>query len=67
MAGGVFFPNGKNTPPDPLETTKGRAAALPLETFLGVRGELWGTGDDRTGAGRRGRRPLRETRVGMAW
>lgn len=49
MAGGVFFPNGKNTPPDPLETTKERAAALPLETFLGVMGELWGTGDDRTG------------------
>ena len=46
MAGGVFFPNGKNTPPDPLETTKERAAALPLETFLGVMGELWGTGDE---------------------
>ena len=25
-------------PPDPLETTKGRAAALPLETIPGLRG-----------------------------
>ena len=26
------------SPPDPLETTKGRAAALPLETIPGLRG-----------------------------
>ena len=44
MAGGVFFPNGKNTPPDPLETTKGRASALPLETFPEFTGDFGETG-----------------------
>ena len=34
------------SPPDPLETTKGRAAALPLETIPGSRGIF-----RRTGAG----------------
>ena len=34
-----------NFPPDdPLETTKGRAVALPLETFPGVTGDFGETG-----------------------